>query len=352
MCSVQFQLDEQPLNFIDKDAVGTMAALYSIQPELFGTWNNSRLLHQQMAVTPTNEMTEENAQHSLTATISEFQSSLGGLERIRPSPMAGKTLNPSPITPNALSLSAVKRRKASRMREVEIAEVLQPTDPDSLTKSDPEVSTDTLPSEQQPTLSGHLTTKQRLEELRRVFGQENWLTSQAGNEVRLLLGWQEAETQLKQAGIINERYPDQDVEQKSESLGKDDAILVLESRSDVNLDGEQSCMSQDDSNDEDTDDLHVFVVQRQINSDLQEERLVTVSAAYLCEKDSLSGQTLSCWKRSSLQCVTVLQESSPSRPVVRVQLQFYSTFRNSTEAIYDMEKEDFHVNFTILSFEN
>ena len=29
----------------------------------------------------------------------------------------------------------------------------------------------------------HLTTKQRLEELRRTFGQENWLHSQAGNQV-------------------------------------------------------------------------------------------------------------------------------------------------------------------------
>jgi hypothetical protein len=36
-----------------------------------------------------------------------------------------------------------------------------------------------------------LSAKQRIEELRRVFGQENWLTSQSGNEVRLILGLQE-----------------------------------------------------------------------------------------------------------------------------------------------------------------
>ena len=32
----------------------------------------------------------------------------------------------------------------------------------------------------------HLTTKQRLEELRRTFGQENWLHSQAGNQVNIV----------------------------------------------------------------------------------------------------------------------------------------------------------------------
>ena len=78
---------------------------------------------------------------------------------------------------------------------------------------------------------------------------------------------------------------------------------------------------------------------------------MTISAAYLCEKDSLSGQTLSCWKRSSLQGMTVLQKSCASRPIVRVQLTFYSAFRNSNEPIYDMEQDDFNVIF-IISFEN
>lgn len=350
----KFRLDEQLLSSIEKDAVGTMAALYSIQPELIGTWSTSRLLQQQTTVSSSivNEI-DENSQNSLGAVVSEFQSSLGGSERIRPSPSSGKTLDQSMAAINPLSLSAVKRRKASRMREVEIADPpnLLPADSDSFMKSDQNTMVSTVvtlptPSEQQPasSSSGHLTTKQRVEELRRVFGQENWLTSQAGNEVRLLLGWQETETQLTQSANTNNDEmlnPDQDT--KSESSGKDDAILVLKSESDRNLPSEQTCViaSQGDSNDEDSDDLHVFVVQRQINSDLQEERLMTVSAAYLCEKDSLSGQTLSCWKRSSLQCVTVLQQSASPRSVVRVQLLFYSNFRNSTEAIYDMEKEDF-----------
>nr|CAH0100448.1 unnamed protein product [Daphnia galeata] len=63
--------------------------------------------------------------------------------------------------------------------------------------------------------------------------------------------------------------------------------------------------SQNDSNDEETDDLHILVVQSQT----KEEQLMTITAAYLCEKDSLSGHTLSCWKRSGLQGMTVLQKS-------------------------------------------
>jgi hypothetical protein len=41
--------------------------------------------------------------------------------------------------------------------------------------------------------------------------------------------------------------------------------------------------------------------------------------------------------------MTVLQQSNTSRPIVRVQLTFYSAFRNSSEPIYDMEQDDFNV---------
>jgi hypothetical protein len=356
--SFQFRLDEQPLSSIDKDAVGTMAALYSIQPELSGSWSTSRLFQQQqttVVISSVDDAMEENAQQSLNPDGSEIHKSLSNSERLRPSPSSVKVSNSSCVTPNnALSLSAVKRRKASRMREVEIADSQIVPHPDAFLKPDqnPVVSTAetlTTSSEQPPPSSdsGHLTTKQRVEELRRVFGQENWLTSQAGNEVRLLLGWQETETQLKQTtnnGGMEAKSPVK--EETAESLGKDDAIVVLESESGLNMSAEDdNCIvvSQDDSNDEETDDLHIFVVQRQINAECQEERLMTVSAGYLCEKDSLSGQTLSCWKRSSLQSMTVLQQSNTSRPIVRVQLTFYSAFRNSSEPIYDMEQDDFNV---------
>ena len=337
-----------------------MAALYSIQPELSGSWSTPRLLQQQqttVVISAVDDAIEENAQQSQNPDGSETHNSFSNLERLRPSPSSVKTSNSSSVTPaNQLSLSAVKRRKSNRMREVEIADpqILSSTDPEAFLKPDQNavVSTAealTTPSEQSSSSIdvGHLTTKQRVEELRRVFGQENWLTSQAGNEVRLLLGWQETETQFKQQSTNNGtdvKFPVQE-EKTAEVLGKDDSIVVLESESSLNISSEDNCIiaSQDDSNDEETDDLHIFVVQRQINSECQEERLMTISAAYLCEKDSLSGQTLSCWKRSSLQCMTVLQQSCKSRPIVRVQLTFYSAFRNSNEPVYDMEQEDFNV---------
>ncbi len=338
-----------------------MAALYSIQPELSGSWSTSRLFQQQqttVVISSVDDAMEENAQQSLNHDGSEVHKSLSNLERLRPSPSSVKVSNSSCVTPNnALSLSAVKRRKASRMREVEIADpqIVPPTDPDAFLKLDQNhvvstAETLTTSSELPPPSSdtGHLTTKQRVEELRGVFGQENWLTSQAGNEVRLLLGWQEAETHLKQTtnNGMDAKSPVKEETKTAESLGKDDAIVVLESESGLNMSAEDDngiAVSQADSNDEETDDLHIFVVQRQINAECLEERLMTVSAGYLCEKDSLSGQTLSCWKRSSLQSMAVLQQSNTSRPIVRVQLTFYSAFRNSSEPIYDMEQDDFNV---------
>jgi hypothetical protein len=356
------------LNSIDKDAVGTMAALYSIQPELSGSWSAPRLLQQQqttVVISAVDDAIEENAQQSLNPDGSETQNSFNNSGRLRPSPTSVKPSNSPSVTPiNPLTLSAVKRRKASRMREVEIADpqIVPPTDRDAFLKPDQNTVVSitealTTPLEQPPpsTDSGHLTTKQRVEELRRVFGQENWLTSQAGNEVRLLLGWQETETKFKQQSTNNGtdvKSPLQEVKTAENSLGKDDAIVVLESESGLNVSAEDDSIiaSQNDSNDEETDDLHIFVVQRRISSECPEERLMTISAAYLCEKDSLSGQTLSCWKRSSLQGMTVLQKSCTSRPIVRVQLTFYSAFRNSNEPIYDMEQDDFNVIF-IISFE-
>lgn len=84
--------------------------------------------------------------------------------------------------------SSVKKRKA---REVEIAEA----DPAPSLSPVPVPSADSptrrlhLPVEERgnetnASNSEHLTTKQQLEELRRTFGQDNWLHSQAGNQVR------------------------------------------------------------------------------------------------------------------------------------------------------------------------
>ena len=53
-------------------------------------------------------------------------------------------------------------------------------------------------------------TKQRLEELRRTFGQDNWLHSQAGNQVRQLLGWDEEDTDPSNERLLAEERLESD----------------------------------------------------------------------------------------------------------------------------------------------
>ena len=322
-----------------------LASLYSAlprQPELSATWNSLRQ-QQTVVISVADESVDETP-----TKVGNGQHNSCNSERIGPSPSPVKVSNgETPITPS--TLFSVKRRKASRMREVEIVDPVLPpqqmTTSSAFLKPDWTMTVVTPVSEKPVTGSddaGHLATKQRVEELRRVFGQENWLTSQAGNQVRLLLGWQEAEADpIAEAAACDD--DDDDTSLPAET--KEDAIVVLESERDVST---TTPVSPIDCGEGDSDDLHVFVVQRQIGDSQSEERLLTVSAAYLCEKDTLSGATLAYWKRSSLQFMTVLCPSSLSRPSVRVQLVFFPAYRSNNEPIYDMEQDDFTVILPLL----
>lgn len=320
-----------------------------------------RQQQQTVVISVADESVDETTRQAVLAAGNEQQNSYGS-DRNGPTPSPAKTSNATtPVTPSS-TLSSVKRRKASRMREVEIVDPAVPqttttTNSNAFLKPD-WVAADATPAvTEKSTDAGHLHTKQQVEELRRVFGQENWLTSQAGNKVRLLLGWQETESdptpRTEERRLLTVADPvvsastaadDDSTSQPAESESKDDAsIVVLQSERDVPAAGLGAFTGNDCGEGGDVeDDLYVFIVQRQMG-DSQEERLLTVSAAYLCEKDTTSGATLSCWKRSSLQCVKVLCPSSLSRPVVQVQLVFNPAYRSSNEPIYDMEQDDFAV---------
>ena len=273
---------------MDKDAVGMLASLYSAlprQPELSATWNSLRQ-QQTVVISVADESVDETP-----TKVGNGQHNSCNSERIGPSPSPVKVSNgETPITPS--TLFSVKRRKASRMREVEIVDPVLPaqqtTTPSAFLKPDWTLTVVTTVSEKLVTGSddaGHLAIKQRVEELRRVFGQENWLTSQAGNQVRLLLGWQEAEADpITEAAACDD---DDDDNTCLPAEAKDDAIVVLESELDVST---TTSVSPIDCGEGDSDDLHVFVVQRQMGDSQSEERLLTVSAAYICEKDTLRGR--------------------------------------------------------------
>lgn len=335
-------------------------------PELSDSWNSSRL-HTQPAVVVSvaDEFPNESASVAYTpeSSTSEFQHSSSNLSTTKlgqsslfARKLSSESCNLAPgMTPS--SFSATKRRKGNRMREVEISEYAEPVttteSPNPSLKA--EMVKSASPDLTKPVVDPeHLTTKQRVEELRRTFGQENWLTSQAGNEVRLLLGWQEALVDHT-TDPINTNFIAGVGELESETSEatnsvKDGSIIILgdsneETSSVHHLHLNQRALAIDDE--VETDDLCVFVVQRQLDSESQEERLLTVSEVYLYEKDALSGQTLFSWKRSSLQTVTVLDPPEcSSRSVVRVKFSFLHAFcRNSgsDEITYVMEQDDFSV---------
>lgn len=309
VCLFQFQLDNKPLSAVDIALVGTITAMY-INPPLILIKG------------------DETPATASVPSAGQFKNDNSRLAV--PSPLllnsSFEAVSVTPTTPSS-SLSTMKRRKASRMREVEIADSVH-----RFSEGTTAEAAITEPVENNGNM-GHLQTKQQVEELRRVFGQENWLTSQAGNQVRLLLGWQDVGSTSDSEAVATEAI-------------KNDCVVVLESESEPNIPYESGSPLSHSKDDEDSDDLYVFVVQRQINnSENLEERLFTVSATYLCEKDVLNGATIVCWKRSSLQTLTLLQTTSST---VKVQFSFNSLASN--EPIYVMEQEDYQVNYNLNFF--
>lgn len=299
----KFKLDDQPLSSLEKDVIGTLAVLSSLQLEYYDSY----------AASDNQVVTDE---------ISDSQT--------------------------RLTMSA-KRRKAGRMREAEILE----TEVQTNLSSDLPVATNTQEEEQQPAVvvqsqslheGEHLTTKQRLEELRRTFGQENWLHSQAGNQVRQLLGWEEENQESNRPLLTEEGLA-------NVPLKVDDAQSIVESNDSI-VNVSEKCEEEevehaievesievlklDNLLYDDETELYVYLVQRHVE-DVEWKRLLTLSPNYLCEKDALSGQTLASWKMSSLKSLDVLQRQD----AVRFQLFFLPASQSYRQRVYTMEENDF-----------
>lgn len=234
-----------------------------------------------------------------------------------------------------LSQSAIKRRKASRMREVEIVDTDEPSDNSQTVQLQTPVPVTPTVIDTPQSDGEHLMTKQRLEELRRTFGPD-WMHSQAGHQVRQLLGWETLEP-LHASPLLAVPQSHQQVE--DELQVDEEEPQPLESSSSTVAEGEEE------------DDLNVFVVQRQlIDQDDVIERLLTVSTDFVREKDSLSGQTICSWHRSTIQSLSVLLTGAS----IRFQFVFYnhhSSPARQANAIWIMEENDFRVKFQFLIFD-
>ena len=290
-CCVQFHLDGKELSVAEKDSVGTMAALYTNQ-----------------------------YQPATVEIIVDHEESI-----------MARSFPATPVAPGgsgSLTQSAMKRRKASRMREVEIVDTDEPSGGGQTVQvlQTPVPVTPTVTDTPQSD-GEHLMTKQRLEELRRTFGPD-WMHSQAGHQVRQLLGWETLEPLHASPLLAVPQGHQQQVEELQE---EEEEPQPLESSSSTVAEGEEE------------DDLNVFVVQRQlIDQDDVIERLLTVSTDFVREKDSLSGQTICSWHRSTIQSLSVLLTG----PSIRFQFVFHnhhSSPARQANAIWIMEENDFTV---------
>ena len=284
----RFQLDGRELSQPEKEVLGTMAALYLNQ-------------HQPTVVEIVIQAEESSSVVATYRTPSNFPA--------------------TPVNGSSLTQSAPRsKRKASRMREVEIVDTEDDVKP--LEQHSPVVEPAT------PITDGenHLLTKQRLEELRKTFGPD-WMHSQAGNQVRQLLGWETLEPSIHASPVLAEpRQLNVDKEEEEE----EEQLHPLE-----------STVEEEDAD----DDLHVYVVQRQSVDGDSVERLLTVSADFIREKDSLSGQTICSWHRSTVESLSVLVTGSSS---IRFQFVFHnhhSSPARQANAIWIIEEGDFTVIF-------
>ena len=320
----KFLLDGQPLSGPEKDAVGTMASLYSAVATTSGHHHRREFWSPPVR----GQAVTAAAEETVTQDAERVLASLDDSSVLTESPVN----HSGSFSSGPLSLSAQKQRKrASRMREVEIVE--EPPVP-VIPSHQPETTTSAAVG---PSNGDHLTTKQRLEELRRTFGQDNWLHSQAGNEVRQLLGWQEVSEGVQQLQPQLSREEAEIVVLQTDVVADNPPADPRSTPSPLTIPPEEGPPETE----EEEADVHVFLVRRcGAQEDDGQDRLLTVSEVAVAEKDSLSGRTLASWKRSGLQSIT---PSSPfaSGGIVRFQMQFQQRAGPGQPPVYSMDDSDF-----------
>ncbi|XP_050056427.1 uncharacterized protein LOC114132536 isoform X2 [Aphis gossypii] len=207
--------------------------------------------------------------------------------------------------------------------------------------------------------SEHLTTKKKIENVREMFGEDNWLHSHAGSYVQDILGIKQ---QSDNESFSEEVPVDQIIEDsnsKSHDLSNEKECIILNNESQLEMDVDPEIVQtlKVDSN------LECYTTNkneeplklsenywRAQNIDVITNEysniLLCLTERELKERNSVDGHLLATWTRDSIEsCVKIGFDP------IKLQLNFMTIRKNLNQRIYTMSEDDAKEFLNIISME-
>lgn len=224
------------------------------------------------------------------------------------------------------------------------------------------IQTPVLPttSKKETLKSEHLTTKKKIENVREMFGEDNWLHSHAGSYVQDILGIK----QQSENESFTEEVPVEQIIEDSNSKSHDlsdkmeGIILSDESQLEMYVEPEIAVQTLNvDSN------LESYMLNkneeplklsencwRAQNIDMKTSEysdiLLCLTERELKERNSIDGHLLATWSRDSIEsCVKIGFDP------IKLQLNFMTIRKNLNQRIYTMSEDDAKEFLNIISME-
>ncbi|XP_060854807.1 uncharacterized protein LOC132932444 isoform X2 [Rhopalosiphum padi] len=207
--------------------------------------------------------------------------------------------------------------------------------------------------------SEHLTTKKKIENVREMFGEDNWLHSHAGSYVQDILGIKqqsENESFCEEVPVVQSI---EDCNSKSNDLTDEKECIILsnESQSEMDIEPEIVQTLKVDSN------LEYYMLNKNEEPLRLSEKywqaqnvdvitneysniLLCLTERELKERNSVDGHLLATWSRDSIEsCVKIGFDP------IKLQLNFMTIRKNLNQRIYTMSEDDAKDFLNIISIE-
>ncbi|KAL5240878.1 hypothetical protein ACI65C_008288 [Semiaphis heraclei] len=210
--------------------------------------------------------------------------------------------------------------------------------------------------------SEHLSTKKKIENVREMFGEDNWLHSHAGSYVQDILGIKqqsENESFSEEVSVQAEKII-ADSNSKSNDLTDKKEGIILCDESQLEMDIEPDIVVQKLNFDSNLD-CNMFNKNEEPlklsenywsaqNIDIKTSEysniLLCLTERELKERNSVDGHLLATWSRDSIEsCVKIGFDP------IKIQLNFMTVRKNLNQRIYTMSEDDAKEFLNIISME-
>ncbi|XP_015373187.1 PREDICTED: uncharacterized protein LOC107168329 [Diuraphis noxia] len=210
--------------------------------------------------------------------------------------------------------------------------------------------------------SEHLSTKKKIENVREMFGEDNWLHSHAGSYVQDILGIKqqsENESFSEEVPVQAEKVIDDSYSKSNDLTDKKEDIIVC-NESQLEMDVEPEIVVQKLNVDSNLDCNMLNKNKEPLklsenywpaqNIDMKTSEysniLLCLTERELKERNSVDGHLLATWSRDSIEsCVKIGFDP------IKLQLNFMTIRKNLNQRIYTMSEDDAKEFLNIISME-